>query len=253
MKLARLCSHAVNYVRDGNPVDLYNNLPKQLIKFKPDWHKPEVTGTWVPDYYVSERALGYMFRNIRLPDTDNPIGGLPTGYPEATIPLKDPISLVLSPLIQRTLNSDTTNADGAEPGAENENSHAEQLHAQYVREMRYICVTHTLVDAPDVRLQEEEVVLGAILAKCVQSRWRTDRTYRMKLHAEGLVNEIRGEIAQSEEMTTEDQLRSGLLRAWEVWIWARHHRDRDFIESFSLIVLGLMFDYLTRLGGLPQA
>jgi len=44
-----------------------------------------------------------------------------------------------------------------------------------------------------------------------------------------------------------------LLGAWEVWAWAQHHRDREFIESFSLIVLGLMFDYLTRLGGLPQA
>jgi hypothetical protein len=26
--------------------------------------------------------------------------------------------------------------------------------------MRYICVTHTLVDAPDVCLKEEEVMLG---------------------------------------------------------------------------------------------
>jgi hypothetical protein len=30
----------------------------------------------------------------------------------------------------------------------------------YVCEMRYICVTHTLVDAPDVCLKEEEVMLG---------------------------------------------------------------------------------------------
>ena len=75
----------------------------------------------------------------------------------------------------------------------------------------------------------------------------------MRLHTEGLVNDIRGQIVQSEETPTEDQLRPGLLRAWEVWVWAQHHRDRKFIESFSLIVLGLMFDYLEHLGGLLQA
>jgi RNA-dependent RNA polymerase len=252
MKLARLCSQAVDYAKNGNPVDIHSNLPKKLIKFNPDWHKTEVTGARELDYYVSERALGYMYRNIKLPDLDQPIEGLPTECPETIIPLEDPISQVLAPLIHRTLNSDT-DADGAETGAESKNGHVEQLHAHYVREMRYICVTHTLVDAPDVRLKEEEIMLGVILANCAQSRWRTDRAYRMKLHAEGLVNDIRGQIIQSEETPTEDQLRSGLLRAWKVWAWAQHHRDREFIDSFSLIVLGLMFDYLTRLGGLPQA
>jgi RNA-dependent RNA polymerase len=252
LKLARICSQAVDYAKNGNPVDLHRHLPKPLIKFKPDWYKAEVTRARELDYYFSERALGYMFRSTELPDPDKPIEGLPTECPITTAPLKDPISHVLAPLIQRALNSDAA-ADGSGPAAERENGHAEQLHAHYVREMQYICVTHTLVDAPDVRLKEEEVVLGTILAKCAQSRWRMDRTNRMRLHAEGLVNDIRGQIVQSEETPTEGQLRPGLLRAWEVWVWAQHHRDREFIESFSLIVLGLMFDYLERLGGLPQA
>jgi RNA-dependent RNA polymerase len=252
MKLARLCSQAVDYAKNGNPVDIHNNLPKKLIKFNPDWHKAEVTGARELDYYVSERALGYMYRNIELLDPEKPIEGLPTEHPEATAPLKDPISHVLAPLIQCALNSDT-DADDAEPGAEGENGHAEQLHARYVREMRYICVTHTLVDAPDVLLKEEEVVLGTILANCVQSRWRADRSYRMKLHSESLVGDIRGQIFQSEETPTEEQLRSGLSHAWEVWAWAQHHRDKDYIESFSLVALGLVFDLLKRLGGLPEA
>ena len=212
-----------------------------------------MTGARELDYYLSDRALGDMFRNIKLLDPDEPIEGLPIESPEAAAPLKDLISHVLAPLIQRTLNPDAE-ADGAEPGAEGENDHAEQLHAHYVREMRYICVTHTLVDTPDVRLKEEEVVLGTILANCVQPRRRTDRTYRMKLHAGGLVNDIREQIVQneSEETPTKDQLRSGLSRAWDVWAWAQHHRDREFIESFSVIALGLVFDYLKRLDGLPQ-
>ena len=161
------------------------------------------------------------------------IEGLPTECPETTAPLNDPISRVLAPLVWCTINLDT-DADGAEPETESEIGHAEQLHARYVREMQFICVAHTLGDATDVILKED-VVLGTILTNCIQPRWRTERTYRMKLHADGLVNDI---------------CRSGLLRAWEVWTWAQHHRDREFIESFSLIALGLIVEYLDRLGGL---
>jgi len=244
MKLAKLCSQAVDYAKNGNPVEIHNNFPKLIIKFKPDWHKAEVTGARELDYYVSERALGYMFRNIKLLDPERPIDDLPTQLPEAIPPLEDSISRVISPLVQRALMSD--------PDTEDENDDAEQLHEHYAREMRYICVTHALVDAPDVRLKEEEVVLGTILANCAQPRLRNDRTYRMKLHTEGLVNDIREQIVQIEETTTDEQLRSGLFRAWVVWVWAQHHRDREFVESFSLIILGLIFDYLKRLDGPPQ-
>jgi RNA-dependent RNA polymerase len=255
MKLATLCSQAVDYAKNGNPVELHaGNFPKQIIKLKPDWHKAEVTGARKLDYYVSERALGYMFRNIELLDPEEPIEGLPTNAPNTKSPLKDPISQVLAPLVQRVLNSDP-DTDGAEPDSENENGHAEQLHERHVREMRYICVTHALVDAPDVRLKEEEVVLGTILANCAQPRWRSDRTYRMKLHVESLVDDIRGQIVQIEETAapTEEQFRSVLSHAWAVWAWAQHHRDKEFIESFSLIALNLIIDSLKRLNALPQA
>jgi RNA-dependent RNA polymerase len=253
MKLATLCSQAVDYAKNGNPVELHNNnLPKKLIKFNPDWHKAEVTGARELDHYISERALGCMFRNIELLDPEKPIEGLPTEPPQAIPPLGDPISDVLAPLVQRALDSDP-DPDGAEPDSESENDHAEQLHEHYVREMRYICVTHALVDAPDVRLKEEEVVLGTILANCTQPRWRSDRTYRMKLHVEGLVDDVRGQILQIEETPKEEQIPSCLSRAWAVWAWAQHHRDKEFIESFSLIALGLVLNYLRRLDGLPQA
>jgi RNA-dependent RNA polymerase len=249
MKLVKLGGQVVDFARNGNAVDIHKNLPKPLIRFKPDWRQTEVTGARELDYYHSERALGYMFRNIGLPDLDKPIEGIPTEYPKATGPLKDPISRILAPLVWCTLNLDT-DADIAEPEMESEIDHAEQLHAQYVREMQFICVTHTLGDAPGVPLKEEEVVLGTILTNYIRPRSCAEREYRMRLHAEGLVNDIRRQIIQSEETATENQLRSGLLRAWEVWAWAQHHRDREFIESFSLIALGLIVEYLDRLGGL---
>jgi RNA-dependent RNA polymerase len=242
----------VDYAKNGNPVEIYNNLPKPLLKLKPDWHKAEVTGARELDYYISDRALGYMFRNVELLDLEQLAERLPTDLPKEIPPLKDPITDHRSPLVRRAFNSDT-DPISAEPDTDSENGHAEQLHTHYVREMRYICVTHTLVDAPDVRLKEEEVVLGTILANCAQSRWRSDRTYRLKLHTEDLVNDVRRQIVQIEGMPTLDQLRPGLLRAWAVWTWAQDNRDREFIESFSLIALGLIFDYLKRLDGLPQA
>src|SRR5260370_13262816 len=114
MKLAALCRQAMDYAKNGNPVEIYNNLPKPLIKFKPDWHEAEVTGVRKLGYYISDRALGYMFRNIQLLDLEKPAEGLPTDSPKETAPLKDPISRVLSPLVWRAFNSDT-DPNSAEP------------------------------------------------------------------------------------------------------------------------------------------
>ena len=60
-------------------------------------------------------------------------------------------------------------------------------------------------------------------------------------------------IAQGDETPTDEQLWYGFLRAWEVWAWAQHHRDEEFIQSFSLIVLGLMLDYSDRSRRLREA
>jgi RNA-dependent RNA polymerase len=245
MRLAAMCSQAVDYAKNGNPVDIHNNnLPKPLIKFKPDWHKAEVTGARELDYYVSDRALGDLFRKIELHDPNEPIEDLPTDRPE---PLQDPISRALAPIIEHRLNTDGVKSPGIDEGD------TEGLHARYIGEMRYICFTHTLIDTPDVRLTEEEVVLGTILANCTQSRWRSDRSYRMKLQAESLVGDVRTQIVQNEGPPTEDQLRAGLSRAWAAWGWAQHHRDREYIESFALLMLGIIFDCLKRLDGIAGA
>ncbi|KAH9014012.1 RdRP-domain-containing protein [Lactarius hengduanensis] len=248
MRLATLCSKAVDYAKNGVPVEISgNNLPKLLIKFKPDWDKKEVTGARELEYYESDRALGHMFRSITLRDPNEPIDGFPTTPSGLIAPLEDPISRALAPLVQSTLNTTTTTATTLEP---------EELHACYVREMRYICVTHTLVDVPDVRLKEEEVVLGTILATTTQPRWRSDRAYRMRLHSGALVRDIRSQIVRKakEDAPTEEELRAGLQIAWGMWCWTQHQRDKDkeFIESFSLIVLGVVLDCLKRLCGLPE-
>ncbi|KAH9071044.1 hypothetical protein EDB83DRAFT_2517623 [Lactarius deliciosus] len=112
--------------------------------------------------------------------------------------------------------------------------------------MRYTCVAHTLVDVPDVLLNKEEVVLGTMLATTTQPRWRSDRAYRMRLHSEALISQKAREDAQ-----TEEDLRAELPVTWRMWRWARD-KGKEFIESFSLIVLGVELDCLKRLGGLPE-
>jgi RNA-dependent RNA polymerase len=247
MRLAALCSRAVDYAKNGEPVNIYNCLPKPLIKFKPDWHKAEVTGARELDYYVSDRALGHLFRNISLQDPTEPIKGFPIASPGSIAPLEDAISCALAPLVQRTLNEAQE-----PPGAEN--NQAEELYEHFACEMRYICVTHTLVDAPDVRLTEEEVVLGNILANCTQPRLRKDRSQRMRLHSGELLHDIRSRVVPSAEGTrTEDELRAALQTAWAMWGWAQHHQDKEFIESFSLVMLHVILDGLKSLGGLPRA
>jgi len=224
-----------------------------------------VTGARELDYYVSDRALGELFRTINLHDPKEPIEDLSGEGSGETAPLEDPISRKVAPLVRSTLKT-TRDDDDDDPTdsdqSDAESGHAEQLYAHYVREMRFICLTHTLVDAQDVCLTEEEVVLGTILANCTQSRWRTDRSYRMKLHAEELVNDIRTQIVpqreEGEESLTEEQLqeqlRTGLRRAWAAWCWAQNHQDEDehYINSFALLVLGIVFDCLERLGALPE-
>ena len=250
MRLAELCSQAVDYAKNGVPVDIHNRLPRPLIKFKPDWDKKEVTGARELEYYESDRALGNMFRSITLRDLNEPIPSFPTTPSGLVASLDDPISRALNPLV---LDIASTTDQGL---PEAEIPQAEELHAAYVREMRYICATHTLVDKPDVRLKEEEVVLGTILATTTQPRWRSDRSFRMQVHSRALVQDIRAQIIPKakESEPTEEELRAGLPIAWGMWCWAQQHRDTDkeFIEGFSLIVLGVVLDCLKRLGALPD-
>ena len=252
MRLAELCSQAVDYAKNGNPVNIHNNLPKSLIRSKPDWHKAEVTDARDLDYYVSDRALGHLFRNIELRDPSEPIEGFSIKMSGGTTPLEDAITCAVEPLILRALNTSHDKDASAADRSRTDYPDAEWLHAHYAREMQFICTTHTLVDTPDVHLTEEEVVLGVILAKCTQSRWRTDRTCRMKLHSGDLVGDICEQIAQFDGVQTVGQLRTALARAWDAWCWAQYHRDRDFIESFAILVLGIVLDCLRRLGELPE-
>ncbi|KAF6763917.1 RNA dependent RNA polymerase-domain-containing protein [Ephemerocybe angulata] len=235
--LAALCSQAVDYPKQGIPVDLNGfDLPRTLIRCKPDWHAAEVVSPRETDYYRSERALGYLFRTITLDDiTEEDKKLSPSKYP----PLTDAISKVLMPYVRECIGvSSRPGGDFAE---------VEKIFHRYVAELDYICVTHTLSNTPGVRLLEAEVVAGTILAKCSQKRMRQDRIYRVRTHSQALVEDAKKDLAGKNPDTIELYL-VGLKKAWKAWEFTQKFSEKHGANSFGFIALGVIFDCLGKLG-----
>jgi len=233
--LAQLCSQAVDYPKQGIPVDIDNDrLPRTLIRCKPDWHAAEVVSPRHTDYYESPRALGVLYRLITLDDPE-PIS---IDFKPESQQLTDPISLHLKNVIKRFVSP------SSRPGERSRE--ISMMFRRYVDELHYICATHTISNTPGVRLSEAEVVAGTILAKCSQKRWRKDRIYRMRLHASTLAREVQRELV--EDVGNEEQLIVGLGKAWGAWAHSQSENHVFGACSFGLIALGAIFDCLDRLG-----
>jgi RNA-dependent RNA polymerase len=228
---------AVDYPKQGIPVDLNAfELPRTLIRCKPDWHAAEVVAPRDTDYYKSTRALGYLYRNVQLDELTEEQKKLSRS---TFRPLTDAISLRLMPFMREYIGALHTNPTGLF-------TEVEPIFRRYASELNYICVTHTLSNTPGVKLLEAEVVAGTILAKCSQKRMRKDRIYRMRTHSEALVKDVQKELRGREE-SMEDKL-EGLKRAWRAWEYSLKFSDRDGANSFGLIALNVIFDGLEGLG-----
>ncbi|KAH9843166.1 RdRP-domain-containing protein [Rhodofomes roseus] len=241
LELAQLCSQAVDYPKNGVPVDAFN-APRRLIPYKPDWHQAEDPNPRDTDYYISTRALGDMFRNIALLD---PSSLPPATAPNAkTRPLSDAISLQLKPCIEEQLRHFDND--------EGEVGEMSTLFQRYAEELRFICMTHSLSEAPEMRLTEEEAAIGTIVAKCSQKRWRSDRTHNMNVHASMLARDISNKFFHqtSEVVPTTGELRYGLSQAWLAWDFSARNKAAFGANTFGLIALRVIFNTLELLGGL---
>ena len=98
---------------------------------------------------------------------------------------------MLRPAVERRLGRAAGGNGDGDAHADAAARALEPLFRHYARELSYICVTHAPADRADVRLSEEEVVVGTILAHCAERRWRKSRTYRMREHAAQLVRDVR--------------------------------------------------------------
>ncbi|KAF8893574.1 RNA dependent RNA polymerase-domain-containing protein [Infundibulicybe gibba] len=239
LELARLCSQAVDYPKQGIPVDLEANpLPSTLIRCKPDWHAAEVAAPHQTDYYESSRALGYMYRAIEL---TNPEPITPTSSNSVNMnPLADPISVFLRGRVEVQL-------DPANPRPDGQSQNMVNIFRKYSDELRYICIAHALSSNPADRLSEAEIVIGTILAKSTQKRLRSGQIYRIRLQANTLVRYIQGELLEKVEDPSPEIIREGLEHAWEAWILSKRRGNEFGAQSFGLIALGVVFDCLNSL------
>ncbi|KAJ7112452.1 RNA dependent RNA polymerase-domain-containing protein [Mycena crocata] len=237
-------SKAVDYPKQGIPVDLDNNrLPRTLIRCKPDWHAAEVVSPRETDYYRSDKALGDLYRAITL-DEPEPIGS-DAGVNGTASVVADVTSNPISSVLIRKIESnipDYTPPDGTCP-------EAAAMFRRYADELRYISVTHTLTTAPGVNLLEAEIVVGTILAKCNQKRWRSDCIYRMTFHTTTVVQDIKRQMLPNEKDSDSsiENLQKGLKRAWNAWDYGLRHEQEFGAKSFGLIALGIIFDCLDLL------
>ncbi|OSX65461.1 hypothetical protein POSPLADRAFT_1134844 [Postia placenta MAD-698-R-SB12] len=247
LELAALCSQAVDYPKNGVPVDIHHS-PRLLIPYKPDWHQAEDAAPRTTDYYESSRALGDLFRNIAIvdPTTRSPTAAPINGAVKPKVkPLSDAISSALKPYIQMHLHRFRNE--------ESDVGEMTKLFQRYVDELRYICMTHALSDAPDVRLMEEEVAVGTIIAKCSQTRWRTDRTFRMRLHSAMLTRDVDNQLFKQTETPAPGELRYGLSQAWLAWDFSMRNKTVFGANSFGLIALRNIFNILDLVGSVVEA
>ncbi|KAI9060668.1 RdRP-domain-containing protein [Trametes sanguinea] len=247
MKLAMLCSQAVDYPKNGVPVDR-ENMPHPLIRAKPDWKKAEDNDPRPSDYYESTRALGALFRNIEIKPVQPPSSSYPNGTPEMPTrapPLSDSISLTLLPAVTRYLGAEHAHHDADDRAV----AALSPLFRYYAEELRYICLTHALSDRTGVRLSEEEVAVGSILAMCDQPRWRRNRMHRMREHAGQLVRHVRHARLRAPlaKDAREEELVGALRRAWLAWDYGMRNQSVFGARSFSLIALGVVCDMLEKL------
>jgi len=209
---------------------LDDSVPKPPIRYKPDWDAAAVESSLKPDYYESSRALGHMFRELKL-KAENPRDTEVPEEPHCTDSTTDSITAKLLPKVEEYLKA---SAYIEEPSIE-----IFRLFKLYQDELRYICATHTLSNTPGNELLEAEVVVGTILATCSQKSLRKERIYRMRHHVGTLIQDIKHTLKPKDEGTSIIQ---ALELAWQAWKFSVHKREEFAANSFGIIALSIIFD-----------
>lgn len=240
--MAELCSQAVDYPKNGKAVNI-KSAPRRLIPYKPDWKEGEEDSPRSTDFYYSNKALGHLYRGINV-SLDPPKEDV-----KYTKTLQDdPIYLALRVMVMRVLETEVR--------PEQRQEEMRPIFRRYYHELRYISSTHSLSDRHGAVLTEEEVVVGTILARCTQHRWRKERMYRMREHMMKLVKDTRTELHVS-KLDEYDQrgIREDLSFAWASWqlckaklaTFSKTTDNGAFgLNSFALILLCAIFDCLDR-------
>ena len=229
IKLAELCSQAVDYPKSGWYVNM-KQQPRRLLPYNPDWREGEVTVPYKL-YYPSQRALGIMYRAITLEDPS--IEVVPKGPPV----LSNLVNSMVQPYISTKFDPRCFSQD------------VKTLFKYYQEEMQIISVTHTLNMDPAARLSEEEIVVGTIMGSYSNHRMRQDRIQRLKAHTEALVKDVGfllvGPVNEDPQAPDFDVPK--LKKAWEAWMYGACNARQFGANSFALISLSILFDLIEKI------
>ncbi|KAF7339912.1 RNA-dependent RNA polymerase [Mycena venus] len=257
MRLAALHSDAVDYPKTGQPVAI-GTIPKPKTKLRPDWHAPEVYAN-MDEFYQSQRAIGKLFRAIKLPDvepdtlsrferrmikagrlTAPPVDDLAETLDGLNLD-GDPMMLAIKACVGRFISTNDRPPETVE--------YISQIFNRYASEFQGICIAHTLSHGKTALLSEEEAVVGTIVAKTSQPRKRTDLIASLREKSDLLVRSVKDELAGDDEVSWEECLQ----RAWLSFQLAidlayGEHKATSFgAQSFLWIALGAILDALKEL------
>lgn len=282
IELAKLCSQAVDYPKNGMPVPL-NRLPRPILYHRPDWKKGEDKNARDSDYYRSERAIGHLYRRANA--DANLLSEAERRHIKPPLLHAHPVFLALDPVITSTLRQLKVPIRGYDSSDESSNgtgigTDPDALFRWYKSEISYVCATHALGDAGGgLRpLSEAEAVMGVILVRpgaAQRQGMRNDRMYRMRVHLLDLVYQTKGILIQAhvdERVVARDVLQLTLAQAgaalastWAAWkrateqlaSYSRRAENMGVasdaskpgfgLNSFAFILLDVAFDCLDRI------
>lgn len=248
-ELSDLHSDAVDYPKSGRPVPL-TKIPKLLMKPKPDWNAPETVATNKGNnrYYRSERAIGKLYREIDLPAVHTIKGEQRRQRRRLNEGQEYTINEVLHDFSQDVYaDEDPVNISLLERvagfipiGKHDEGVVAEiwELYRNYVSQLQTICADHTLSHERGAMLTEEEAIVGTIVAKCSQPRWRKDLMSKMREQTTTLVDDMRLDLSGEEGTLPQKSIERG----WIAFRLAILEGDVFGAQSFAWIAMGEIFD-----------
>jgi hypothetical protein len=188
-------------------------------------------------YYRSDRALGQLFRAVSVGKIPTPSGRLPPGLPVSQG----------HQLIGRTLRPVVEKYCGSQQNLTEHRRDIKEIFEQYVVELNHLAYSHALSTDSLAKLQEEEIVLGTIMAPSTQERHRKEMMSSLRLNARELVNLVSSQIGEFDKNSPRSELAIILARVWTMWCLSVQNTGDFGKHSFGLIALDIFFRVLAAL------
>ncbi|KAI0341621.1 RdRP-domain-containing protein [Trametopsis cervina] len=231
LTLAQLHSDAVDYAKTGKPVPL-QSIPRNNSSIKPDWSRPELAvGDNTKLFYESQRWLGQLFREIKLPEPRMPRPFTSRNH-----------DITLDAVIEafRTNHSKT---------------HVKELWTifhEFAFELRTICASSTMSTSRSAMLTEEEALVGTIAAKSSLPRRRKELVAYLREQTTHLSDRTARQVSGPDrkgEDDTKEHAELALKRAWVAFGIGIIFRRAEYFGSltFFIVALAEIFDALKRL------